>query len=119
VATRRLITCAVLVASLLAACGGDEGLSAEEKLRAAQDDADIKEYCAPKPPNLDLLDDLLFAVDDLVKIYREHPDESLAIPPKKKQLTVRQLMAREASELEGCGRYGRAQAAKIRRILEA
>jgi hypothetical protein len=104
--------------------GGGSGLSTEENLKVDQDRADIEEFCSVATVGKgDLYDRALFsvvaAVDDLQITYKKHPDAVYHEPIKNRDIKMKQLMADMAKKLNGCGKDGKQQAAKLTQAVQA
>jgi predicted small lipoprotein YifL len=105
----------LLVPAAVAACGSDNkssrtkgNLGPTENLKVAQDEADIQEFCnLAAVPKGDLYNRALFSVitatDDLIIIYKKHPDGVYYDALKKREIKLKQLVADLAKKLNGCG----------------
>jgi hypothetical protein len=114
-----------------AGCGGGDGgsltrgtLGAPENLKVAQDQADIQEFCnlAPSPKG-DLYDralgSVISAVDDLIIVYKKKPDGTYYDAVKKREIKLKQFLQEQAKKLNGCGKDGKQQAAKLTQAVQA
>ena len=124
-------TLAALVPAAVAGCGGgsDDGgqtkgnLGATDNLKVAQDESDIQEFCnfatSPKGELYDrALQFVIVAVDDLVTVYRKHPDGTYYEALKKREIKLKLLVQNLAKKLNGCGKDGKREAAKLTQGLQ-
>jgi hypothetical protein len=121
----------VLVPAAVAGCGGGDkssrtkgNLGVTLNLKVAQDDADIQEFCNLAPvPKGDLYDRALISViaatDDLIIIYKKHADGTYYDAIKKRETPLKQRVADLAKKLNGCGKDGKQQAAKLTQALQS
>jgi hypothetical protein len=121
----------VLVAVAAAGCGGgDSGsltrgnLGATENLTVAQDQADIQEFCNfAQAPTGDLYDRALSseipAVDELIIVYKKHTDGTYYDAVKKREIKMKQFLQDQARALNGCGKDGKQQAAKLTQAIQS
>jgi hypothetical protein len=120
-----------LVPVAVAGCGGSDKASSQtkgnlgttENLKVAQDEADIQEYCNLAPtPKGDLYDRALISViaatDDLIIVYKKHPDGTYYDALKKREIPLKQLVSNLAKQLSGCGKDGKREAAKLTQALQ-
>ena len=121
----------VLAPAALAGCGGGSdktvrtkgNLGVTDNLKVAQDDADIQEFCnLASTPKGDLYDRALFSViaatDDLIIVYKKHPDGTYYDALKKREIKLKQFASDEAKKLSGCGKDGKTQATKLTQALQ-
>ena len=125
--TRQTIAlCAMVPALALAAgCGGDGdgGLSGRDKLDVLHARAFVAEYCAVQSGGPNQLTDrslgvFLDGVEELARLYREHPSADFEIPEEKKKYTMEQLLQEEIRVMRKCGRHGRQQAGVLQAELQ-
>ena len=122
----------VLVPAAVAGCGGGGDKSSRTKgnlgvtlnLKVAQDDADIQEFCNLAPvPKGDLYDRALISViaatDDLIIVYKKHANAIYYDAIKKRETPLKQRVADLAKKLNGCGKDGKQQAAKLTQALQS
>jgi hypothetical protein len=121
----------VLVPVAVAGCGGSGksatqtkgNLGVTDNLKVAQDQADIQEFCnfAPSPKG-DLYNRALISVvaatDDLLIVYRKHPDGIYYDALKKREIKLTQLASDLSKTLSGCGKDGKKQASKLTAALQ-
>jgi hypothetical protein len=134
--TRKLIVVigalVLLVPAAAVGCGGgsDDGgqtkgnLGTNDNLKVAQDEADIVEFCNfAATPKGELYDRaLLFvinATDDLVTVYKKHPDGTYYEAIKKREIKLKQVVQNLAKKLNGCGKDGKREAAKLTQALQS
>jgi hypothetical protein len=134
--TRKLtpLVAAVLLLgpAVAAGCGGgnDNGnrtkgtLSTTDNLKVAQDEADIQEFCnIASSPQGEIYDRALFSViaatDDLIIIYKKHTDATYYDAVKKREIKLKQLEQDLAKKLNGCGRDGKREGAKLAQGLRS
>ncbi len=125
---------ALAVPAATVGCGGDGGddgsggkgtLSSADNLKVDQDRADIQEFCSLASLGKgELYDRALFsvvaAVDQLIIIYKKEPDAVYHEPLKKRDLKLQQVVQEAAKKLNsGCGKDGKAQAAKLNEALQS
>jgi hypothetical protein len=120
----------VLVPVAVAGCGGSDkttrtkgNLGVTDNLKVAQDDADIQEFCnLASSPKGELYDRALFSViaatDDLIIVYKKHPDGTYYDALKKREIKLKQLASDLAKKLSSCGKDGKTQAAKLTQGLQ-
>jgi hypothetical protein len=122
----------VLFAGVVAACGnGDNnggsssgnGLPAEDNLRVDQYRSDIEEFCnLSANPNTELYDRALVtvvaSVDQLIAIYEKEPGATFHEALRNRDIKMNTLVQGEAKKLQGCGRDGKVQAAKLTQALQ-
>jgi hypothetical protein len=121
----------VLVPAVVTGCGGGGdktvltkgNLGVTDNLKAAQDDADIQEFCSlAATPKGELYDRSVFSViaatDDLILVYKRHPDGTYYDAIKKREIKLKQLASDEAKKLSGCGRDGKTEALKLTQALQ-
>jgi hypothetical protein len=121
----------VLVPVLAAGCGSSDkttqtkgNLGVNDNLKVAQDEADIQEFCNLAPtPKGELYDRALVSViaatDDLITVYKRHQDGVYYDALKKREIKLKQLVADTAKQLNGCGKDGKREAAKLTQALQA
>jgi hypothetical protein len=121
----------VLVPVAVAGCGGSDkttqtkgNLGVTDNLKAAQDDADIQEFCnLSSTPKGDLYDRALLSViaatDDLIIVYKRHQDGTYYDAIKKREIKLKQFASDEAKKLSGCGKDGKTEAAKLTQALQS
>ena len=126
-----LVTIAAVSTVAAAGCGGGDksnltkgNLGVTSNLEVAQDEADIQEFCnLATSPNGDLYDRALGAVitatDDLIIVYKKHSDGTYYDALKKRELPLKQRVSELASKLNGCGKDGKQQAAKLTQALRS
>ncbi len=121
----------LLIPAAAAGCGGGGNSSGQTKgnlgvtnnLKVAQDDADMMEFCNLAPvPKGDLYDRALISViaatDDLIMVYKQHPDGTYWDALKKREIKLKQLVETEARKLNGCGKDGKREAAKLTQAVQ-
>jgi hypothetical protein len=111
--------------ALSVGCGGgdDSGLSSRDKLDALHARAFVAEYCAVHKGGPNALTDralpvFLEGVEELARLYREHPDAEFEIPAEKKSYTMQTLLEEQIRLMRKCGRYGRQQAGVLQVALQ-
>ena len=126
-----LVAVAAIVPLAAGGCGGGDksnltkgNLGVTSNLEVAQDEADIQEFCnLATSPNGDLYDRALGAVitatDDLIIVYKKHSDGTYYDALKKRELPLKQRVSELASKLNGCGKDGKQQAAKLTQALRS
>jgi hypothetical protein len=121
----------VLVPAAVAGCGGSSdktvrtkgNLGVTDNLKAAQDEADIQEFCnfAPSPKG-ELYDRSLISViaatDDLILVDKKHPDGTYYDALKKREIKLNQFASGLAKKLTACGKDGKTQATKLTQGLQ-
>jgi len=116
---------AVVAAVLLVASGCGETsaprLSADRAYRLATAQALIANYCLARINGVDTAREYrsyLDSLDRLIAIYRPDPDAVYQPRHQDPQLTMRQVLSDQASDLEeGCGEEGHEGAARLDRAL--
>ena len=121
----------MLVPAAVTGCGGSSNktvltkgnLGVTDNLKVAQDDADIQEFCSlASTPKGELYDRALFsliaATDDLILVYKKHPDGTYFDAIKKREIKLKQFASDLAKKLSGCGKDGKTQAAKLTQALQ-
>jgi hypothetical protein len=98
--------------------GSGNGISTEDNLKVDQDRADIDEFCTlSSSPKGELYERALItvvsAVDQVILIYKKDPGKNFHEPLKDRDIKMSQLVQDEAKKLKGCGKDGKAQAAKL------
>jgi hypothetical protein len=121
----------VLVPVAVAGCGGNDkttltkgNVGVTDNLKAAQDEADIQEFCNfASSPTGELYDRSLFSVvaatDDLIIVYKKHQDGTYYDAHKKREIKLKQFVSDLAKKLSGCGKDGKKQAAKVTQALQS
>ena len=125
------VTIALLPVAAIGCGGGDSGpdngngtLSSTDNLKVAQDRADIEEFCALAPVGKgDLYDRAFFsvvsAVDQLILIYKDDTGGTYHEALKKQDIKMKSVMEEAAKKLNGCGKDGKRQAAKVTQALQS
>jgi hypothetical protein len=123
-----LATLALLLPGVAIGCGDDDGgggngLSTQDNLKVDQDRADIEEFCTVSVAGKgDLYDRAFFAmvgaVDQLVILYKENSGETYHEALKDRDIKMNQVVQEAAKKLNGCGKDGKQQAAKLTQALE-
>ena len=122
----------LLVPVAVAGCGGGSDSSSQTKgnlgvtdnLKVAQDEADITEFCnfAPTPKG-ELYDRALIGVvaatDDLIIVYKKHPNGTYYDASKKREIKLKQFVEGLAKQLTSCGKDGKREAAKLTQALQS
>ena len=126
-----LVAVALLLPVAAIGCGGDDDggngkgtLSTSDNLKVDQDRADIEEFCALAPVGKgDLYDRAFFsvvsAVDQLILIYKDDTGAVYHEALKKRDLKMTQVMQEAQKKLNGCGKDGKRQAAKLTQALQS
>jgi hypothetical protein len=122
----------LLLAVAAAGCGGGDdnsggsgnGLSTEDNLKVDQDRADIEEFCTlAQNPKGDLYERALItvvnSVDEMIIAYKKDTGASFHEPLKDRDIKMTQLLQSEAKKLNGCGKDGKAQAAKLTQAVQS
>jgi len=127
-AAAALAACALAV-PFAAGCGGGSGgsgnkLSTDDQLKVAQNRADIDEFCLlSSGGESDLYDRAFFAAGDavnqIIQIYKQRPTAVFHEVKKDQDLKMRQVVEQAANKLKGCGKDGKAQAAKLNQALQS
>jgi hypothetical protein len=127
VLARRILVVPVLAVALAAAgCGGgdDNGSSGQEKLKIAQANADVLEFCSVAGVGKgDVYDRAYFAmldaVDTLANAYKNNRDETVNLDQRNHGVAVDKVVRDSAARLaKNCGADGKQQAAKLQQALQ-
>jgi hypothetical protein len=120
----------LLVAGITACGGGGNSggdgnrLTTEDNLKVDQYRTDILEFCnlAPRPTG-ELYDRALItvvtSVDQLILVYKKSTGKSFHDPIKDRDIKMTDFMQSEAKRLRGCGKDGKAEAAKIAQAVQS
>jgi hypothetical protein len=112
----------------VAACGGggsgDGGnhLSTEDNLKIDQYRSDIDEFCqlAVRPTG-ELYDRALItvvsSVDEMIVVYKKNTGKIFHEPLKDRNVKMTDFLRAEQKKLTGCGKDGKAEAAKLGQAL--
>jgi hypothetical protein len=102
--------------------GGGNRLSTADNLKVDQYRSDIEEFCnlAPRPTG-DLYQGALItvvtSVDELILVYKRNTGAAFHDALKDRDIKMTALMQAEAKKLKGCGKDGKAEAAKLSQAL--